>query len=379
MTANNLSIAIIGAGVGGMAVASTLRRAGFSNVRIYEQASRGARTDSGIQITPNAMKVLRGLGIEERVREIAFAPYSHLERKWDTGEVTNEMPLPESLYGAPFLCMHLGDLHDALASVVPSESVQLNRKLIGLAQAGNEVTLAFDDGAHASADLVIGADGVHSTVRDIILGPQKAIYKGRVTYRADFPAALVKGHDIGPSRTKWWRTDRHIVIYYTRQDRSAIGFVANMPEPAEMTARVSWSLEGDVKELRSQFAGFHSDVRAVLDACPDCHKRAILECAPLPIWSDGRVVLLADACHPMTSDIAQGAATALEDAAILTRCLGAVEGDDIPGALRRYETHRKPRITRMQAISSANPGLETGGEDTSWLYGYDAWKVALQA
>jgi salicylate hydroxylase/6-hydroxynicotinate 3-monooxygenase len=378
MTANkNLSIAIVGAGMGGLAVAGTLRRAGFGNIRVYEQASRFARIGAGIQMMPNSMKVLRGIGVEERLRRVAFAPYSHLNRMWDTGEVTTELPMPESLYGAPYLCMHRADLHDALASVVPPEIIELNRKLVGLAQAGDEVTLAFADGSREDADLVIGADGVHSTVRDIILGPQKPFNKGRVAYRAVFPAALI-GRDIGPSRTKWWGTDRHIVIYYTRADRSEVYFVTSVPEPIEWATRESWSAKGDVEELRAAYEGFHPDVRAVLEACPDCHKWAILEREPLPAWSAGRVVLLGDACHPMTPYMAQGAATSIEDAAVLARCLEAVEGDDVEAALRRYEAHRKPRTSRIQAISSANTWLQTSESDTSWLYGYDAWNVPLE-
>jgi salicylate hydroxylase/6-hydroxynicotinate 3-monooxygenase len=273
----NLSIAVVGAGMGGLAVAGTLRRAGFTNVRIYEQASRFARIGAGIQMMPNSMKVLRGIGIEDRLRRVAFAPYSHLNRKWDTGEVTNELRMPESLYGAPYLCMHRADLHDALASVVPPEIVELNKKLVALAQTGKQVTLAFADDTRERADLVIGADGVHSIMRDLILGPQKPLHKGRVAYRAVFPAALMSGKEIGASRTKWWGTDRHIVIYYTKADRSEIYFVTSVPEPAEWMTRESWSAKGDVRQLRSEYAGFHADVRAVLNACPDCHKWAILE------------------------------------------------------------------------------------------------------
>ncbi len=141
--------------------------------------------------------------------------------------------------------------------------------------------------------------------------------------------------------------------------------------------RESWSAKGDVKELRKAYEGFHPDVRAVLDACPDCHKWAILEREPLPRWSEGRVVLLGDACHPMTPYMAQGGATAIEDAAILARCLADVEGEDLSAAFERYEAHRKPRTSRIQAISSANTWMKGGNEDTSWLYGYDAWNVPL--
>jgi 2-polyprenyl-6-methoxyphenol hydroxylase-like FAD-dependent oxidoreductase len=374
-----VSIAIIGAGMGGLAVAGTLRRAGFENIRIFEQASRFARIGAGIQMMPNSMKVLRGIGVEERLRRTAFAPYSHLNRVGDTGEVTIELPMPESLYGAPYLCMHRADLHDALASVVPPETIHLGRKLTDLSQGKGAITLYFADATEETADLVIGADGVHSTVRDLIIGPEKPIHRGRVAYRAVFPASLMNGKDIGPSRTKWWGTDRHIVIYYTRADRSEIYFVTSVPEPAEWMTRESWSAKGDVKDLRRAYEGFHPDVRAVLDACPDCHKWAILEREPLPEWSKGRVVLLGDACHPMTPYMAQGAATSIEDAAILARCLEAAESDDVESALYRYEAHRKPRTSRIQAISSANTWMQGGEQDTTWLYGYDAWTVPLDS
>jgi salicylate hydroxylase/6-hydroxynicotinate 3-monooxygenase len=371
-----LSIAIVGAGLGGLTAASTLRMAGL-DVHVYEQASRFTRLGAGIQMMPNSMKVLRRIGIEERVRATSFEPYSHLNRQWDTGAVMRELPMPESLFDAPYLCMHRGDLHEALASVLPADIIHRAKKLVGLDERGGRVTLTFEDGERAEADAVVGADGVHSIVRDIIIGPDTPIHKGRIAYRAIFPSALMGGTDVGPSRTKWWGVDRHIVIYYTRPDRSEIYFVTSVPEPAEWLTRESWSAMGDVHDLRKAYDGFHPDVRAVLDACPDCHKWAILEREPLPRWSEGRVVLLGDACHPMTPYMAQGAATAVEDAAVLARCLAEVDGDDVSGAFTRYEAHRKPRTSRIQAISSANTWMKGGNDDTSWLYGYDAWNVPL--
>src|SRR6185295_12589159 len=331
MRRGKLSIAVVGAGIGGLTVAATLRHFGM-DVQIYEQAPRFARIGAGIQMMPNSMRVLRQIGIEQRLRAVSFAPHSHLNRVWDTGEVTRELPMPESLHGAPYLCMHRGDLHDALLSALPAEIIHLDKKLVGLEQAGGGVTLAFADGSRANADAVIGADGVHSAVRDIIGGPDAPVHKGRIAYRAVFPSALMNGRDIGASRTKWWGLDRHIVIYYTSAARSELYLVTSVPEPAEWLTRESWSAKGDVKELRKAYEGFHQDVRAVLEACPDCHKWAILEREPLARWSDGRVVLLGDACHPMTPYMAQGGATAIEDAAILTRCLDEVEGEDIRAA-----------------------------------------------
>jgi salicylate hydroxylase/6-hydroxynicotinate 3-monooxygenase len=376
MSKEKLSVAVVGAGMGGLAVAATLRRVGIG-VQVYEQAARFARIGAGIQMMPNSMKVLRGIGIEQRLRETSFAPYSHLNRDGQNGEVTRELPMPEGLYNAPYLCMHRADLHDALASAVPGEIVHLGKKLSDLDQAGGQVTLHFEDGTSASADAVVGADGVHSIVRDIVVGPDEPIHKGRIAYRAVFPARLMGGFDIGPSRTKWWGSDRHIVIYYTTKAKSEVYFVTSVPEPAEWLTRESWSAKGEVKELRKAYEGFHRDVRNVLEACPDCHKWAILEREPLARWSDGRVVLLGDAAHPMTPYMAQGAATSIEDAAILARCLDAVNGEDIEGAFKRYENHRKPRTSVVQAISSANTWMREGDGDTSWLYGYDAWNANL--
>ena len=369
-------IAIVGAGLGGLTAAATLRQAGF-DVRIYEQASRFARVGAGIQMMPNSMKVLRKIGIEARVRHIAFQPYSHLNRVWDTGEVLRELPMPEDLFGAPYLCMHRGDLHEALLAGVPADAIVLHKKLVGLDENRADITLSFDDGTKAEADLVIGADGVHSIVRELIVGPDEPIHKGRIAYRGIFPSALMGGIDVGASRTKWWGIDRHIVIYYTKPDRSEIYLITSVPEPAEWVTRESWSTTGDVEELRAAYEGFHPDVRGVLEGCPSCHKWAILEREPLPSWSQGRVVLLGDACHPMTPYMAQGAATAMEDAAVLTRCLADVSGDDHRAAFARYEAHRKPRTARIQAISSANTWMKGGSDDTSWLYGYDAWNVPL--
>src|ERR1700731_1962150 len=137
-------VAIVGAGMGGMAAAGTLRQAGV-DVQVYEQAHQFGRIGAGIQMLPNSMKVLRGIGVESMLRERAFAPYSHLNRVGDTGEIKRELPMPEDLYGAPFLCMHRAELHEALTDVVPNQFIHLNKKLVALEQNGGPVTLSFAD------------------------------------------------------------------------------------------------------------------------------------------------------------------------------------------------------------------------------------------
>jgi salicylate hydroxylase/6-hydroxynicotinate 3-monooxygenase len=372
------SIAIVGGGMGGLATAATLGQLGIK-VKVYEQARAFTRIGAGIQMMPNSMKVLRRIGVEDALVQTSFKPYSHLNREWDTGRIMRELPMPADLFGAPYLCMHRADLTAALESAIPQGSLELDKKLVGLDQKGSGVTLRFADGTSAEADAVVGADGVHSLVRDIVVGPDEPLHKGRIAYRAVFPSKLLGGRDIGPSRTKWWGIDRHIVIYYVTASKSEIYFVTSVPEPAGWLTRESWSAKGDVEELRAAYEGFHEDVRAVLEACPDCHKWAILEREPLPRWSDGRVVLLGDACHAMTPYMAQGAATAIEDAAVLARSIAAFEGDDLEAAFKLFEVVRKPRTSRIQAISSANTWMKGGDDDTSWLYGYDAWNVPLVA
>jgi salicylate hydroxylase/6-hydroxynicotinate 3-monooxygenase len=374
-----LSIAIIGAGIGGLTAAATLRRVGIK-VAIYEQARQFARIGAGIQMTPNPMKVLRAIGLEDRLRQVAFEPVSGINRDHDTGRLTNELPAGpaiEARYGAPYLCLHRADLHAALADAVPDEIVHRNHKLAGLETTGAAVTLNFTDGSQAQADAVIGADGVHSVVREILHGPESPHFTGRVAYRTTFPATLLGDLQLAPSRTKWWGPDRHIVIYYITRNRDEVYFVTSQPESAEWLTPESWSAKGDVAELRRAFADFHPEVRAVLAACPDVHKWALLARDPLPFWCSGRIALLGDACHPMTPYMAQGAASAIEDAAVLARCLDGVTVNGVAAAFKLYEAIRKPRATAIQQGSAKNNWMRTD-TNPDWVYGYDAWTVPLE-
>jgi 6-hydroxynicotinate 3-monooxygenase len=237
------------------------------------------------------------------------------------------------------------------------------------------VRLTFADGASVTADAVIGADGIHSIVRDILFGVSPVSFTGRIAYRTTYPAALLNGAKIDDC-TKWWGEDRHIVIYYVKPDRSEIYLVTSQPEPDFRIE--SWSAKGDVRELRKAFAGFDRQVEQVLAACPDVHKWAIVDRNSLERWTERNVTLLGDACHPMTPYMAQGAAMAIEDAAVLSRCLDGVERDGVANAFRRFEATRKERTARIQQTSRANTWL-SGKTNTDWVYGYDAWTVPLAA
>lgn len=363
--------------MGGLAAAAVLRHVGFG-VDVYEQAGGFTRVGAGIQITPNAVKVLRRIGLERAVRDRGFAAHSQLIRDGATGAVVRELVMPAERFGAPYLCMHRGDLHAALASALPAECIHLNKKLVAVDQGRSGVHLSFADGSSVGADAVVGADGMHSVVRDHVVGAVSAVYNGRSAYRGVLPAARV-GRDLGDSRTMWTAKDRQILTYYTTRDRSEVCFVTGQPDSGEWMTRESWSATGDPHELRREFDEFHADVRALLAACTECHITGTSYLDPLPRWSQGRAVLLGDACHAMAPRMAQGASMTIEDAAVLGRCVADTGGEDMEGAFARYEAHRKPRTSLVHALShDPQAAARRGEKDMGWLYGYDAWMVALE-
>jgi len=370
-----LNIAIIGAGMGGLASAAALRKAGH-DVTVYEQARQFTRLGAGIQIGCNAMHVLRGLGLEERLRADTFYPRSWNNRDWKSGEVLFDILFgtdAEQAYGAPYLLAHRGDLHAALVSAVPAELVRLNHRLTGIDQTAEGVRLTFDNGHVATADAAIAADGVHSVVKAALFGDDEPNFTGRIAYRTVYPIERLKDVDV-LNCTKWWGEDRHVVIYPVKPDRSEIYFVTSQPEPGFELE--SWSATGDVKVLREAFEAFHPEARAVINAAPEVHKRPLVDRDPLERWVDRKVALLGDACHPMTPYMAQGAAMAIEDAAILSRCLAGVGREGIEAALRRYEATRKARTSKMQFTSRQNVWGK-GVTDVDWVYGYNAWEAPL--
>jgi len=376
MAGNPLSVALIGAGMGGLAAAAMLLRKGL-DVTVYEQAPAFARLGAGIQQGPNTIKALRGIGLEQRLRDVAFRPEMTRYRDAADGTVRWERlqgDTYEEKYGAPHLLLHRAELHGALVSAVPGEHIRLGKTLTAFEQGDDGVRMHFADGTSAEADLMIAADGVHSIVRDRVAGPGEQRFTGRVAYRTTFPASLMNGREIEGS-TKWMADDRHIVIYYLNEARSEIYFVTSTPEPEYDVE--SWSTTGDMDELRRAYVGFHPEVQAVLEACPTAHKWALVSREPLPTWHAGRVALLGDACHPMTPYMAQGAGMAIEDAAILARCLEGARQGDITAAFARYEAIRKPRASWIQAASGTND-IDQFRREQDQVFSYDAWTAPLE-
>ena len=382
MAQNKPRIAIIGGGLGGLTAAALLHKAGFPT-RVYEQTPAFDRIGAGIQLGPNLVRVLGHTGVAEPLRQIAVHPDRWVSRKGDTGEELMSYPLgdiAEARYGAPYLVVHRGDFHALLLDAVPPEAVAFGKCLVDLEPAGEIIRLEFDDGTTAEADIVIGADGVYSRVREILLGVEEPRFAGQVAHRAIFPASLV-GFEIEDC-SKWWADDGRIVCtYYLTKSRAEIFIVSGSFEPA--WAHPTSSVPADLDELRARFADFHPEIRQLLAACPAASKWAMFDREPLPLWSQGRIVLLGDACHPMTPYMGQGAAMAIEDAALLTRCLDSSPTDH-DHAFRLYEANRKARTALVQATSRLNTWLRdeastwvAGQADPDWLFGYDAFTEPL--
>lgn len=375
MAAEQPSIAIVGAGIGGLTAAACLTRLDFK-VDVYEQAAQFAPIGAGIQLTANAMKALGGLGLIQRLRSEGFVPAAFHSREWDTAKVTNVLSMGKALeerYGAPDVMVHRARLHSALAELTPPYCIHFHKKLIAIEQGASAATLVFADGSRHQAALVIGADGIHSAAREALFGAEQPRFTGRVAYRTTYPTARINGIAID-ERAKWWGSDRHVVHYFTTPRKDEIYFIAITPEPDFQVE--SWSTIGRKDTLLAAFSGFHPNVRAILSAAPEIRKWALVEREPMPSWGANRIVLLGDACHPMLPYMAQGAATAIEDAVILVRCLGRFAFDDISSALALYTASRKKRTDRIQLTNRDNSWLRQK-TDTDWVYEYDAWHAPL--
>jgi 6-hydroxynicotinate 3-monooxygenase len=360
-------IAVVGAGLGGMTVAGFLQRAGFA-VTVYEQAPAFSRVGAGIILSANVMKVLNRLGIGPMIVETGIKPDLYISRAWDTGETMYRIDFDaasEQRFGGSYLNIHRGDLHAALEKGVAPGSIAYNHRLLALEETSNAIRLVFEHGATVDADIVIGADGINSKVREFLLGAEPPRFVGAVAHRAIFPTEVLRGFKI-PDCTKWWGRDRHILVYFMTSKRDEVYVIGVAPRP-------NWdsntaSLPSSRGELIADFANFHPDLLRVLEVTTDVTLWPIYDRERHDRWSGGRIVLLGDSCHPMRPYMAGGGAMAIEDGAILARCLA--EFDDAAEAYRWYEATRVDRVGDVQRISIENSWMR-GPTDTDWFYCYD--------
>ena len=368
-------IAVVGAGLGGLTCAAFLQREGFA-VTVYEQAPAFSRIGAGIILSANVMKVLRRLGIERRLLEAGISPDAFVSRAWDTGEALYEITLDaasEVRFGGPYINVHRGDLHAVLETAVRPGSIAFGHSLVGLEQTGEAIQLVFENGARQEADIVIGADGIRSKVRDILLGAEPPRFTGRVAQRAIFPAGRLRGHAIRDC-TKRWGPDRHLLAYFMTRRRDEVYLMGSVPAASWESEELS--LPCPLEEFVEAFAHFHPDIRRVVEAATDVSVWPICDRERHDRWSGGRIVLLGDACHPVRPYMAAGGAIAVEDAAILSRCLAAIGDADPAEAFRCYAATRIPRVGEVQRISIANSWMY-GPTETDWFFCYDACLAPL--
>jgi salicylate hydroxylase len=396
-TETHLSIAVIGAGIGGLAAALSLHRAGF-DVHVYEQARRLSEVGAGIQVSPNASRVLERLGLAEDLAAMGVRPLAWHQRRWDDGRTLLHTPLGDVVveaFGSPHYQMHRADLLSALGQKLPADRVHPNHRLVGLVDYGDRVGAEFADGSKVDVDVLVGADGIHSAVRESLFGPQEANFTGCVAYRGLVPADRLGHLGLEVTSEVWMGPERHFVHYFV-QNECLVNFVA-IVERGTWT-RESWTDHGDVAVALADYDGWHPQVRSILGSVDETFVWALFDRTPLDLWSAGRVTLLGDACHAMLPFMAQGAAQAIEDGATLTSCLTQVEQPE--EALRLYEQLRLPRTSRIQAQSAINKirfhlpdGPEQQERDTqmasgstdwsvravAWIYGHDAAEIDATA
>jgi salicylate hydroxylase len=347
------TIAIVGGGIGGLAAALALIRRGI-DCDVYEQATELRELGAGVQISANGTRVLHALGLAAALAEVQVLPAGKAIRLWNSGESWKLFDLGmESVerYGFPYITIHRGDLHGVIARALRREkpdAIHLGHKLVAVAPSTDHVELHFATGAPVRANLVVGADGVHSLVRATLFGAPKPQFCGIIAWRGvvemeRLPPAISR--EIG---TNWVGPGGHVVHYPLRAGR-LLNFVG-IRERADWTGE-DWYARGTTAELLGDFAGWHADVRTIIENIEAPYKWALALRPPMPSWSKARCTLLGDACHPMVPFLAQGAVMALEDAFVLARAIEK-HCDNHTAAFASYEAARRERANKVVAASA---------------------------
>jgi salicylate hydroxylase len=390
-----MRIAVVGAGIGGLAVGAALNRAGM-RCTLYERASEITDAGHGIQISPNGARVLHRLGVAATLDAVACRPAALELRRWQSNELVGRVELgaaAEDRYEAPYYTLHRVDLVRALAGVVTSGGtetvVRPGRRCVRVGERRDRAELEFADGSVETADIAIGADGINSVVRRA-LARDTARFSGHTVYRGQVPAA----------RVPWWRADARVVVWlgpgqhcvcYPISGGRLLNFSATVPAPTAAT-----SIDAPADEVLAAYAGWHRDVRTLLGAAGTVRRSALYDLPPLRSWHSARLVLLGDAAHAMLPFIAQGATQAIEDAVTLAACLRTSRTSGLLDAFERYETIRRPRVARVRAVVRANArdhhltdgarqrrrDRETRARDLAahdWLFGHDAERAVCLA
>jgi salicylate hydroxylase len=336
-------IAVIGGGIGGLTAAQALRQRGLE-VRVHEAAPELKEIGAGVALGPNAMKALRSLGLEAAVRAVAYEGEFQLLRNWKTGRVISRTTRRSAAerYGAAGCSVHRADLLDVLAAGLPTSLVQLGARCDSVKADRHVAAAHFTNGTEEEADVVVGADGIHSAVRTNLFGPDAPRFTGKICYRAVIPVDAVKGGPPGPDNATWLGPHGAVVVYRVRRGE-LINVVAHYDD--ETYQHESWITECDREEVLERYRGWWPPLERLFSAGDTWYKWALYDRDPIPRWTEGRATLLGDAAHPMLPYLGQGACQAMEDGCVLAAALDAMEDD--PAALARYEQVRRPRASRV--------------------------------
>jgi len=364
---------ICGAGIGGLTAGLALAQRGIKAV-VVERAATLAEVGAGLQLSPNATHVLMALGLEAQIKEVAFEPEASAIRDFKTGRSLVQIPLKaicETRYGARYYHVHRADLHHILREAARRAGVEilLDQTAIGYTQSPETAYLQTDKAVH-DADVLIGADGLRSTIKDTMLGPEQPAFTGQVAWRGVVPVGDLPAGLVAPKATVWVGPHHHFVTYYIKSG-TLLNFIAVQERPG--WTKTGWMELGDVAELRRAFRAWHPEICAILDATQECFLWALFARDPLATWVDRRVTLLGDAAHPMLPFMAQGAAMAIEDAWVLADMLSIHPAHK---ALAAYEETRKPRATQVQTASRANAKLFHRRSEVSDLWQQAKLRVA---
>jgi salicylate hydroxylase len=346
-----MKVIVVGAGLGGLTAAASLAQRGI-DFTLLEQSSQLGEIGAGVQLAPNAMKVLRALGLEQRAAEAGFEPDAHVIRNWKTAQVLARTPYKgvlSSTFGAAYYGYHRADLHEILRSAVPGGALRLGARCTGVRDEGGQVAVTLADGTQLRADAVIGADGIHSAVRSALFGAEDPRFTGNACWRGMTPTSALAPGLFDPDMTVWFGPGGSVVHYYIRGG-TMVNWVAAFE--SDEWAQESWNAEGSRDEMLARFADWNPAVVSMLANSDRYLKWGLFDRDPLPQWSKGRATLMGDACHPMLPYLAQGACMAIEDGYAVADALDKGRGD-VEAALCGYEQARKERTARVQLLARA--------------------------
>lgn len=393
-------IIIAGAGIGGLTAALALLKLGF-DVTVLERASELKEVGAGVQLSANAVRPLYQLGLEQQLLSIASLPAGKRFRLWNTGQTWNLFDFGATSverHGYPYFTVFRADLHKILVSAVRREktdAIHVNAAVVDVEKKGEGVTVRLADGRAMEADVLIGADGVHSVVRNRLIATDKPTFSGCVAWRGVIPSEKLPQHLREPLGVNWMGPGSHVVHYPLRRGE-LVNFVGILEK--DQWVDESWTAKGTVEECVADFEGWHQDVLTLAGALDTPFIWALMVRQPMVNWTSGRVTLLGDAAHATLPFMSQGAAMAIEDGYVLARCLKKYEAD--PGhALQVYQSLRIDRTTRIVRGSAENlkrfhnPLLATPGaaeayvdkewapdrvnERYDWVFSYNVDEVAV--